>query len=176
MQPAGANSTAGPGRRMAYIIDGNNVMGQTPGWHRDRSGARRRLVEELAEFARIRKARVTAVFDGAPDEAMPDSSAYRGVKVLYAERGSDADSRIERLVESSRDRRGITVVTSDRALSARVRGRGAAVVRSGEFRRRMREARETSPVIEDGEGPDVRDLDAWLRYFGASPEEGEDSD
>ena len=176
MQPSGANSTAGPGLVMAYIIDGNNVMGQTPGWHRDRSGARRRLVEDLAEFARIKKARVTAVFDGEPDQDTPDSSAYRGVKVLYAERGSDADSRIERLVESSRDRRGITVVTSDRALSAKVRGRGASVVRSGEFRRRMQEAREARPVIEDGEEPDVRDLNAWLRYFGASPEEDEEPD
>jgi len=156
---------------MAYIIDGNNVMGQTPGWHRDKPEARRRLVEDLAEFARLKKARVTVVFDGEPDRGLPDSSAYRGVKVLYAERGSDADARIERLVDSSRDRRGITVVTSDRALAATVRGSGAFVVRSGEFRRRMREARLRAPVIEDGEEPDAGDLNAWLRYFGASPED-----
>ncbi|HVF89558.1 MAG TPA: NYN domain-containing protein [Blastocatellia bacterium] len=159
---------------MAYIVDGNNVMGQTPGWHRDREGARRRLVEELAEFARIKKARVTVVFDGEPDRIMPDSSAYRGVRVLYAERGSDADTRIERLVDSSADRRGITVVTSDRALAALVRGRGACVVRSGEFRRRMREAGPSGPALEDGEEPDIGDLNAWLRYFGAY--EGEDDD
>ena len=174
MQPAGERSNARPGRAMAYIIDGNNVMGQTPGWHRDKAGARMRLVQELADFARARKARVTVVFDGEPDRFMPDSSAYRGVRVLYAERGSDADTRIERLVESSADRRGITVATSDRALAAKIRGRGAAVVRSGEFRRRMREAGQAGPATEDGEEPDVGDLNAWLRYFGATHADDED--
>ena len=174
MQPSDARSKAGPGRAMAYIIDGNNVMGQTPGWHRDREGARRRLVEELADFARTRKARVTVVFDGEPDRLMPDSSAYRGIRVLYAERGSDADTRIERLVESSADRRGITVITSDRALAAKIRGRGASVVRSGEFRRRMQDAVQPGPAAEDGEEPDVGDLGAWLRYFGASHADDED--
>ncbi|MCI0488238.1 MAG: NYN domain-containing protein, partial [Blastocatellia bacterium] len=116
---------------MAYIVDGNNVMGQRPGWHRDKSHARRRLVEEVAAFARTKKARVTVVFDGAPDQALPEGAAHRGVKVLYAERGSDADTRIERIVESSRDPRGLTVVTSDRRLALAVRWRGTSVVRSG---------------------------------------------
>ena len=80
-------------------------MGQTPGWHRDKSGARRKLVEQLAEFARAGKARVTVVFDGGPDRLMPEASAYRGVKILYAEKGSNADARIERIVESSPDPR-----------------------------------------------------------------------
>jgi chloramphenicol 3-O-phosphotransferase len=37
---------------MSYLIDGNNVMAQRVGWHRDKPGARRRLLEELARFAR----------------------------------------------------------------------------------------------------------------------------
>src|SRR5262245_29549738 len=114
---------------MAIIVDGNNVMGQTPGWHRDKANARRRLLKQLATFARVRTARLTVVFDGRPDTEVPDNSAFRGVKVFYAEPGSDADRRIERLVESSRDRRGLTVVTSDRSLAFKVRARGAATMR-----------------------------------------------
>ena len=33
------------------MVDGNNVMGQRVGWHRDRAGARRRLAGELERFA-----------------------------------------------------------------------------------------------------------------------------
>ena len=62
---------------MAYIVDGNNVMGQTPGWHRDKSKSRRGLLEQLAAFARAKKARVTVVFDGAPDKVAPEGSAFR---------------------------------------------------------------------------------------------------
>src|SRR5689334_13248139 len=148
---------------MAYIIDGNNVMGQTPGWHRDKASARRQLVEQLAEFARLKKARVSVVFDGEPDRLLPDSSAYRGVKVLYSERGSDADTRIQRMVESSPHARGLTVVTSDRHLAFVVRARGARVQRSGEFRKQMAETRAAQPAIADGEQTEVRDINEWLR-------------
>lgn len=155
---------------MPYIVDGNNVMGQTPGWHRDRANARRRLVEQLAEYARLKKARLTVVFDGAPDPLLPDSTAHRGVRVLYAERGSDADARIIRLVESSPDARGITVVTSDNALAFTVHARGARVLRSGEFRKQMAEA-FAAPAAADGEQAEVGNVNEWLRYFGALPED-----
>ena len=156
---------------MAYIVDGNNVMGQTPGWHRDKADARRRLLERVAAFNRIKKTRITVVFDGAPDFAFPEGSAFLGVKVLYAEQGSDADSRIYRLVEASSDPRGLTVVTSDRALASLVRSNGATVLRSGEFRRLMDEVESRATSVSDGELVDVKDVNGWLRYFGALPED-----
>ncbi len=156
---------------MAYIVDGNNVMGQIPGWHRDKAKSRRALLEKLAAFARVKKARVTVVFDGAPDAAVPEGSAFHGVKVLYAERGSDADTRIERIVETSTEPRGLTVVTSDRHLSFLVRSRGAAVIRSGEFRSQIERVLESTPGAEDGEEFEPGDVNAWLRYFGSLPED-----
>lgn len=158
---------------MSYIVDGNNVMGQSPGWHRDKPNARRKLVEQLAEFSRLKKARVTVVFDGQPDRLMPDASAYRGVRVLYAERGSDADARIEGLVESAPNARGLTVVTSDNHLAFLVRARGARVVRSGQFRKQMAEARAAQPAAADGKQAEAGNVNEWLRYFGALPEDEE---
>ena len=161
---------------MAYVVDGNNVMGQTPGWHRDKAKSRRALIEKLAAFARAKKARVIVVFDGAPDSAFPEGSAFHGVKVFYAERGSDADTRIQRLVEASTDPRGLTIVTSDRHLAFLVKSRGAAVVRSGEFRTQMDRLLESTPGAEDGEQFEIGDVNAWLRYFGSSPEDDDLSD
>ena len=159
---------------MPYIVDGNNVMGQTPGWHRDKPDARRRLVERLARFAQIRKARVTVVFDGAPERGFPNDSAFRGVRILYADAGSDADTRIRRLVDSSPDKRGLTVVTSDRQLGFLVRSSGASVLRSGEFRRQMGEAEASIPAAQDGEHFELDDVNEWLRYFGTQPDEDSD--
>lgn len=158
---------------MAYIVDGNNVMGQTPGWHRDKSRARRKLIEQLAGFARITKRRVTVVFDGSPDRDLPDGSGFRGVKILFAEKGSDADTRILKLVASLKDRRGSTVVTSDRSLAFQVRSHGANVLRSGEFRKELERVLQTVPTGEDGEHFEMDDMNDWLRYFGATPEEEE---
>jgi predicted RNA-binding protein with PIN domain len=155
---------------MPYIVDGNNVMGQTPGWHRDKRGARRRLLDDIAAFARSKRARVTVVFDGEPERLLPDGSAFKGVRVLYAQKGSDADSRISGLVQSAVDRRGLTVVTSDRRLASDVRSEGARVMRSGEFRRLMQET--TSERCCDDHAKDEMensDVESWLAYFGEPP-------
>lgn len=156
---------------MAYIVDGNNVMGQTVGWHRDKVKARRHLLEQLATFARVKKCRVTVVFDGSPDRDFPDGSGFRGIKIFFAEKGSDADTRIIRLVESSRDRRGLVVVSSDRSLCFKVRAQGAASLRSGEFRQQMEMALQGIPKVEDGEHFEIDDMNDWLRYFGTTSED-----
>ena len=156
---------------MAYIVDGNNVMGQTPGWHRDKAKACRNLLEDVADFARERRTRVTVVFDGAPSPSIPNGSAFRGVKVVYADRGSDADSKIIRIVEASTDPRGLTGVTSDRHVAFIVHSRGAAVLGSGEFRRKMSEASLQTPASK--EEPNGRTDDEWLRYFGCLPGDDE---
>jgi predicted RNA-binding protein with PIN domain len=158
---------------MGYLVDGNNVMGQRVGWHRDKPGARRRLLFDLSRFARAAGVTLEVVFDGAPDEAFPDGSDFSGVRVFYAARGSDADARIKQLVEASRERRTLKVVTSDRALAAYVRRCGASVISSGEFRRRLddtaRDAQPSEPRAPEG----VRqsELGEWMYYFGVAPDD-----
>ncbi len=159
---------------MSYLIDGNNVMAQRVGWHRDKAGARRRLLEEVVRFARAAGVTAEVVFDGAPDDFFPDGSDFMGVRVFYAERGRDADARIKQLAEASRERRTLKVVTSDRALADYVRRCGVEVVRSGEFRARLDAAagareseREARAGVKESE------LEEWMYYFGVSPEDEE---
>ena len=158
-----------------YLIDGNNVMGQQVGWHRDKPAARRQLLEDLSRLARARQTRLTVVFDGRPDDRFPEGSSYRSVRIHYALPGSDADSRIVELVEATPNKRNLTVVTSDRQLTDRVRVCGVRVIKSGVFRRFMEEAQAsghltTPPTLEDGE------TERWLRYFGVSADEDEEDD
>jgi predicted RNA-binding protein with PIN domain len=158
---------------MPYLIDGNNVIGQIPGWHRDKAGSRRDLIRRLADFAKSKRARIIVVFDGAPDAAFPDSSSFNGVKIFYADRGSDADSRIEKLVETSKDKRGLTVVTSDRLLGRKVGFQGAKVMRSGDFRKLMDRTEQADTRSTDKVEPVVDEMDSWLRYFGSLPTDDE---
>jgi predicted RNA-binding protein with PIN domain len=131
------------------------------------------LLDELARFAARRKASVAVVFDGAPDEHFADGASYRGVRVFYAARGSDADERIKSLVESSRERRTLRVVTSDRALAEYVRRCGAQVVRAGEFRRLMKQA-EAEGATGNADAPPIEEsTERWMRYFGVAPEDDE---
>lgn len=160
---------------MSYLIDGNNVMGQRVGWHRDKPGARRVLMDELAEFARVKQTKIAVVFDGAPEPHFADGSGYRGIKIFYADRGSNADERIKRIVDSARERRTLLVVTSDRELSSYVRRCGVQVIRSGDFRKSMEEVAVASlPTQEDRLTVEQEDLPVWMRYFGVAPEDDDE--
>ena len=107
------------------IVDGMNVIGARPdGWWRDRRGAQRALAAPLGALGEP----VTVVFDGAPHEV----DAPPGVEVAFA---PVADEEI-----AARAGPGVTVVTSDRALAARVRAAGGEVSPSRRFRERLERA------------------------------------
>lgn len=158
-----------------YLIDGNNVIGQRgkgyEDWFSDKPASRRRLLDDLARLARVKKLRLTVVFDGAPDSAFPEASSFRGVKVFYARQNSDADTRIVEMAEAERNKKNMTVVTSDGKLTARVRVCGVKVMRSGDFRQMMEDAVETTGGNERLVAEE--ETDDWLRYFGVDESDDE---
>lgn len=124
------------------IVDGNNVMGQRVGWHRDKPGAQRRLGEEVERLARRENEPHLLVFDapgGVPGEAggAPGDGSVPLFGVCCARRGSSADELILERLYRHGDHGQVCVVTSDRALARQARVLGARVVSSGEFRRRL---------------------------------------
>lgn len=129
---------------MHLIVDGNNVMGAAAdGWWRDRAGAARRLLGRVQCYAAATGASIELVFD----VALPDvgEGVHDGVVVRYATRsGRDAaDDRIRDLLDShapAAKNGTIEVVTSDRALAASARDRGASVSGAGTFLTRLDDA------------------------------------
>ncbi len=133
-----------------YLIDGNNVMGQRIGWHRDKPGAQRRLITELGKLRQQQRVGVTVVFDGRPPDGMTDPATVDGVTVYFAHPGSDADERIielagmelagmelagTELAGDATTRGEILAVTSDRRLRTRLEDLGIETLRSGQFRK-----------------------------------------
>ena len=118
------------------MIDASNVIGSRPdGWWRDREGAARRLLGELRRFAESGED-VTVVLDAAPREWAGREDGLEVVVALRPGRDS-ADDEIARLLGADPDPGSIRVVTSDGALAARARERGAHVEGAGAFRRRL---------------------------------------
>ena len=121
---------------MRWLIDASNVIGSRPdGWWRDREGATRRLIDALREFAAGGE-QVTVVLDSGPPEW---ASSEGDLEVAIApRRGRDAaDDEIARRLDADPDPGSVRVVTSDAALAARARERGARVEGAGAFRRRL---------------------------------------
>jgi len=125
---------------MRWIVDGNNVMGARPdGWWRDRAAAAARLAQQVDAFARTDGEPVVLFFDGrVRDLGLPGDTP---LETAFAPRpGPDAaDHAIAERVERDGDPGSICVVTSDRALAARVRAAGAETEGAGRFRARLDE-------------------------------------
>jgi predicted RNA-binding protein with PIN domain len=124
-----------------WLVDGMNLIGSRPdGWWADRAGAMRELVSELERYVATRGDEVTVVFDGSPSEERPGpgGAAAGRLWVVFAPGGPDAaDDVIAERVARVGDPAAIRVVTSDKALSERVREHGVEVVPVGRFRRML---------------------------------------
>jgi predicted RNA-binding protein with PIN domain len=144
---------------MAYIIDGNNVMG--------RKRTRLELLALLSDFFSVARTRVTVVFDGAPEERYPEGSSYKGVKIFYSRPGSSADDRIRSIFSSARNPRELIVVTSDRSLAGQARSYGARQLNSQQFLSLVDETFSARENLKNLEKPSIEaELDDWISYFG----------
>jgi len=123
---------------MRWVVDGMNLIGSRPdGWWRDRAGARRRLVSDLATLVGPDTS-VTVVFDGRPALGEVDAADTVGITALFAPGGPNAaDHAIVELLHVLDDCAAVTVVTSDGALADSVRRAGAAVEGVKAFRGRL---------------------------------------
>jgi predicted RNA-binding protein with PIN domain len=124
-----------------WVVDGMNLIGSRPdGWWRDRAGARRRLVSDLAALVGT-EAEVTVVFDGRPRPGEVDAAAAVGVTARFAPGGPNAaDHAIVALLPGLGDPGAVTVVTSDAALADSVRKAGVVVEGVKAFRARLPDA------------------------------------
>jgi predicted RNA-binding protein with PIN domain len=119
-----------------WLIDASNVIGSRPdGWWRDREAAARRLLDALEAFAEGQQ-EVVVVLDAGPAEWAGRDGALE--VAIAPRRGRDAaDDEIARRLDADPDPASVRVVTSDRALAARARERGAQVVGSRTFLDRL---------------------------------------
>jgi predicted RNA-binding protein with PIN domain len=159
---------------MAYLVDGNNLLGTLfPGFHRDPEN-KLKLIRRLIAFQRTRRVRVILVFDGA---AVPDPSgmALPGERfdIIYPPAGETADAVLHGILEGRRDLRHMVVVSSDREVRAFAGLRGAKVCSSREFaaelRRTLRERRAEQELEKEEERPSRLDVKLWSQVFKERP-------
>lgn len=150
---------------MHYLIDGNNVMAQRIGWHKDKRAARKGLIRDLSRFIAVHRGKIKVVFDGRPDEEFPDGTRYKSVQILYARYGSDADSRIKEIIHGASYKRDMVVVSSDRDLVSFANRQGTRTISSGRFRKMLDYAGKTRTEREKPLTGESVDIDDWLNYF-----------
>ncbi len=151
---------------MPHLIDGHNLIASLPDIGMDDPDKEAKLVNLLKGWAAATKKKCTVVFD----RGLPGGASRMGtsaVKVIFAaDQRSDADTLINRRISRARDRRGLTIVSSDGEIRSCANRYGVKIVGAsafaGQLRRkaRSRDARgeEVNPVVTPAEVDELLDL------------------
>ena len=148
---------------MAYLLDGNNLIGSVLGVSRPSAADRQALVAEIADRLRRTRARATIYFDGPAGEG----AVSLGALTVRGSGSEGADAAIVRAVAQARAPGEMTVVTADRELSRRVRDAGGKVCAPGDFFQRFGKAGEA-----EAPAPGRVDVEEWMEWFGEDKNRG----
>ena len=142
---------------MPFLVDGNNLLGHLLGGPGASEEERRAVQSKIAARVRSGRSSVVLFFDGEPEAGKRE--AWMGaLSVRYAGNRSADDAIIE-AVERSKARRDCHVVTDDRGLAERARGRGARSLSVSDFWGRLE---DDAPPAPEGKAVNVED---WMSFF-----------
>jgi predicted RNA-binding protein with PIN domain len=158
---------------MAYLIDGNNLLGRiAPHELRERTG-RNGLVVRLLAFQRVTRARIHLVFDGNPEPTPTDVPVNAKFVVHYPGEGQSADDVIRDMIARQTDRRRFFVVSSDRAIRELAKKSGLEAVTSDVFARELKatikEGKKRRELDKKTEIPSSLEIDLWDEVFKSKP-------
>jgi predicted RNA-binding protein with PIN domain len=158
---------------MAYLIDGNNLLGRIAPHELREKGGRDGLVVRLLAFQRVTRARIHLVFDGSLEENPTEFAVNPKFTIHHPGAGGSADDVIRGIVLGQTDKRRFFVVTSDRALREMAKKRGIESIPSDVFARELksaiREGKKRREMEKRTEAPTSLEVDLWDEVFKSKP-------
>ncbi len=155
---------------MAYLIDGNNFIGQiTPHELKDPQ-SKKTLIEMLNAFQKVKRTKVLLVFDGRPDpDWKPNEAGKKPFSVIYPAFGQNADAIIKEIISKQTDLRRFFVVSSDREIRDYAKGKSAKSLSCIEFNRQLKSALKKYKKIQEMKKnaalPSPLEIDHWIEIF-----------
>jgi len=158
---------------MAYLVDGNNLLGRIAPHELREPAGREGLVVRLLAFQRVTRARIHLVFDGNPEQTPTDVAVNPKFTIHYPGAGQSADDVIRDMIAGQTDRRRFFVVSSDRAIRELAKARGLAPVTSEVFARELKaaikEGKKRRELDKRTETPTHLEVDLWDEVFKSKP-------
>ena len=155
---------------MAYLIDGNNLIGHIPHLILGDPESRHQLISKLLVFQKVSLTRIILVFDGPPDFSLQDRvlSASR-FSVHFPAFEQNADSVIKEILSKQTDLRQFYLVSSDRELIKYARSKKANPINRKNFNRKLNEAKKvykkTAEMEKTSPLPTPFEVKHWTTIF-----------
>ena len=152
-----------------YIIDGYNLIHAIPSLKKllqhDAFQAREQLAFLVSRLTFKRKFRCTIVFDGVKPAGIKSPLSHSPVHIVFSS-PLTADDKIKSLIEFSKSRTSLVIITSDREILNFAKACACETHTSNYFRQLLFEEEENSGVEKDQASLSKTQIDEWLRIFG----------
>jgi predicted RNA-binding protein with PIN domain len=154
---------------MAYLIDGNNVIGQAADLDLADPRSRDALIRKLLAFQRATRKRIRLVFDGPRDAEPAVTTVNEKFTIHHPAPGETADDVLEAMIARGVDRRQTVVVSSDRGVRDIARAHGLRTLSAPEFVREvkaaLRERRAARELDKHERPPSPLETKLWSEVF-----------
>ncbi len=152
------------------LIDGHNLIGQTPGLSLADPYDGQKLIVMLRQYAARKQARIVVVFDsGTASHAGGKSKELSGgnVTAIFAGSHTIADRSLMERIRELKQPGDWVVVSSDREVQQAGLRRKMTVWNSAEFARKLGTSpqREAEPPEPKDSGLTQAEVDEWLKVF-----------
>jgi predicted RNA-binding protein with PIN domain len=143
------------------IIDGYNLIRQSADLNeldaQDIQLGRSALIKMLVAYKRLKRHRITVVFDGinAPSDNY-HHDRIGGIDIKFSHTGETADAVIKRMAD--REREKALIVSSDRGVTHYAESQGATTLESSEFEEKVKMA----TVLESADFDLKKDMAGWV--------------
>jgi uncharacterized protein len=151
------------------LIDGYNLIRQSNTLstleNEDMLSGRNALIDMLASYKKIKRHRITVVFDGenAPVLA-PHRDRLKGIDMIFSRKGETADSVIKRLCKKEKE--NALVVSSDREIVNYAVLQGAGTIGSQDFEKKVGQSLYASGIGVTAENSEKMPWDGSTKKKG----------
>jgi uncharacterized protein len=149
------------------LIDGHNLIGQTPGLSLADPNDEQKLVVMLRKYAARKNARLVVVFDSGNPGGKSKELSGGNVTAIFAGSHTIADRILMERIRELKQPGDWVVVSSDREVQQAAQHRRMTVWSSTDFAKKMGPPpqREVEPPQPKDSGLTKSEVDEWLRLF-----------
>ncbi len=150
---------------MPYLIDGHNLIGQTPGLALDDPDDEVKLVLLVRRHCLREGRKATVIFDGGLPGGVSNLSTSDVTVIFASDRHTTADDLIINRLNSEKNPPGLILVTSDHKIVSVAQHRRISVLSSAEFGRALTHTPASSGAPEKERGLTQQELADWEKLF-----------
>jgi hypothetical protein len=150
---------------MPYLIDGHNVIGQTPGLSLADPDDEVKLVILIRQCCARERRKATVIFDGGLPGGVSNLSTPSVAVIFASDRRATADDLILNRIEAEKNPAGLIVVSSDQKILTAARRRRMPTQSAAEFGRALRRRPATRSEGEKQRGLSEEEVAEWESLF-----------